>query len=328
MKGLNSINKEVLPEVDLSQLLEGSELQDPITVLEDEFKQNHCGKFTASENWKLVEGCATNEEEWVEVLATKNRLYPKKWLIEKAKELKLQGKDIPEFNDKNKNRDIAEEIGKYLPIVNGWSDTAKSYILEKADERVTGELSKTSLEHLDHIKWARENEVQGVMAIREHFKIPGLAHTGNDQKFHPFCNAKGEVIGGATPDGDGDFLPIGFEVKCPDTKNHDLLRLGEFTIIDGENGFEWEQGERLTADNFQQLKPDWYWQIITGFACPDCADWHSWYFGTFDPRHPHSLNAMEVARKGKESHVDLMKQRMLQADILCEMMVEIKMKTA
>ncbi len=302
---------ESMAGVDLKSALANAEAKP------DQFQQNHLGRFTASENYKLMGGVVSTLEEWTKVLAS--RRYLKDDLLEMAAFLKEDGVIHQDFTKRDKNEDIAKAVAPFIPIKHDWDDAATTHICSKARERLTDESESADIEHLRHIQWSRENEVEGIMRLKEATGLPIASNFGDDQVFHEFTH-QDRVIGGATPDADAADFFAGFEIKCPDTKKHNLLRLGEWTVIDGK----WKR-ERpaLMPKNMKELEPEWYWQIVTGFAC---TDFTSWYWGTYDPRVPEFENQLYwfgVNRRDLEQDIKLLEKRMIEADVLCGQMVEL-----
>lgn len=310
---LNLDNNSVPVNADLYAALEGEPLKDPIEERE-KFEQNHLGRFTASEKYKLMGGVVSTQEEWKEVLNSKR--YLKDSLLETAEELRNLGHDIPVFKSKVNKPEIVEAIAKYIPIRHDWDDTAIGHIVQKARERVTGSES-VDIEHLKHIEWAREHEVTGLMELKEAAHLSLIDNLGDDQVFHKFIH-EGKVIGGATPDADSLNI-IGMEIKCPNSKRHNEVRLGsDWRIEDGE----WVRDrEPLTSLNMKVLEPEWYWQIVDGFACTRFTEW---YWGCYDPRQPEKKNQLhwlKFERQELKTDIDLCKKRTIQANALCEQMV-------
>jgi hypothetical protein len=142
---------------------------------------------------------------------------------------------------------------KYIEDETILSDGALTYIKEVIAETLTG-VSHSSGGYAT--QWGEDHEEEGKNYFMEQ---TGL--TINEVGFVPFL-----TIAGGTCDGDIPEYEAIFELKCP---YNSINQIDYFT--------------ELTAANFKELYPEYYWQVqgnMLGRKCQKCL------FCTYDPRMP------------------------------------------
>ncbi len=141
-----------------------------------------------------------------------------------------------------------------------FGDTAISYIIERAIERVTGQRIETPTTW--EMRWGNEHEDEGKTFFQEVYKIPGKEFEFSlEIQEVGFINFLGNA--GASPDGkiiiNNEIY--GFELKCPATLKNHYKYMNE-PVAEGHVYFWQCQGEMLA------LKCD------------------KLFFATYDPRFP------------------------------------------
>ena len=177
------------------------------------------------------------------------------------------------------------------------SQTALTYIEEKATEIVTGEaVGEFSSKATD---WGNEWEEH---AIRELAKSLGVSDENLVLK--PHFVVYGDYSG-ASPDCymTIDGVKIGGEVKCPFNSSVHTYRLRH-------------------VRNAQELKdeePDYYWQIQANMFFNEIP---LWYFASYDPRFPEHRRLHKFAVEANVEDQKLMLDKMEKALILRDEIVE------
>lgn len=178
-----------------------------------------------------------------------------------------------------------------------FSQTALTYIEEKATEIVTGEaIGEFSSKATD---WGNEWEEH---AIRELAKSLGV--TDDNLVLKPHFVVYGDYSG-ASPDCymTIDGLKIGGEVKCPYNSAVHTFRLRH-------------------VRNAQELKdeePDYYWQVQANMFFGKIP---MWYFASFDPRFPEHKRLHKFAVEANVEDQELMLLKMEKALVLRDEIVQ------
>lgn len=152
------------------------------------------------------------------------------------------------------------------------SQTAKTYVLEKVSERLTGQPCRVV--DTKATEWGEFYEGEA-RAIFELLTGKNVQQVG----FFPL----GEDAGGS-PDGLIEGEKSGIEIKCPyNSANH----IDHMLIED----------EEMLKSDFKE----YYWQCQMNMACTGCS---SWWFVSYDPRMPEGkkLFKMLVNRSEKDCH--------------------------
>jgi hypothetical protein len=136
------------------------------------------------------------------------------------------------------------------------SETAKTFIFEKAAEYLTGQKAEMYGRALD---WGKEHEKEAF----EYF-------ANQSEDFYTYYGAETYTFitygewGGYSPDALGTHL---VEIKCPfNSGNH----LQNFFITNNEQ--------------FKSKRPEYYWQVQMGMVATEMTEA---YFVSYDPRMPH-----------------------------------------
>ena len=176
------------------------------------------------------------------------------------------------------NRFTASVIHKLMG--NGKSDilteTAKSFVYEKAAEILTGE---TKPIYGDALTWGKENEPFAFEAFKKVTFDNFTYYGGETYVFIPYGN-----YSGYSPDGLSESAIL--EIKCPhNSGNH----LKNFTISD--------------ADSLKKIRPEYYWQMQLGMIATNLD---VGYFASFDPRMPSEkrLHIAEIERHEVQFDID------------------------
>ncbi len=182
------------------------------------------------------------------------------------------------------------------------SQTAESYIMEKATEIITGEsVGDFSSKATDHGNEWEEH------AIRELAKAVGCPEDKLTLKPNFVLY---ETYSGASPDCymEVEGMRVGGEVKCPfNSKNHTdrLLHV------------------RNAAD-LKECEPDYYWQIQANIFFNKIP---LWYFASYDPRFPPNLRlhyfAVEANVDDQQQMLDKMNKAVKLRDEYVQYLISI-----
>ena len=136
------------------------------------------------------------------------------------------------------------------------SETAKTFIFEKAAEYLTGQKAEMYGRALD---WGKEHEKEAFHYFAQ-----------DSEEFYTYYGAETYTFitygewGGYSPDALGTQL---VEIKCPfNSGNH----LQNFLITNNEQ--------------FKSKRPEYYWQVQMGLIATEMKEA---YFVSYDPRMPH-----------------------------------------
>ena len=195
----------------------------------------------------------------MEILITQNE---DKW--QEARQSRFTASEIHKLmgNPRNKSENLSE--------------TAKSFVYEKAAEILTGQRKQL---FGDALTWGTEHEKEAFKAFElTHFD--NVTYYGGDSfVFIPY----GEYSG-YSPDGLSDQYII--EIKCP---YNSAIHLKNFTIN--------------CADDLKQLHPEYYWQVQLGMIASKLNECR---FISYDPRFPqkHRIHVAEIELQDVKDEID------------------------
>lgn len=288
----NSINPIEPGNKDLPNLWEAQVSEEELfsDYRESEHFKRRIGKFTASENHRLMAGVDDTNEERIDQLYTVNELKNKMDQLEINRAgLKLKS-------------DFVYRLSKHLIVNDYLPEGAMTYVEEKVVEQKTGKAIETYESYA--MRRGKELEESGILLFE---KTTGLEveKWGYMQEFVEEENV--ELLhghAGCTPDG---RVPVrggtyGFEGKAPLEKTHYRYLYG---TADGKVA-------PLRKETLKTLEPSYYWQVITGLLH---TGWAGWFFMFFHQDFPEGERAIifHLKREEVEDDIEKLKRRLLMA---------------
>lgn len=221
------------------------------------------GRFTASEDHKLMTGVDYTQEQRIN--AIKNQFKLKQDLIDFVIAFEQNHKVGIRLNDKNTMVEIAAKIEPYIPI--GLSDGGITHVRNKVIEELTGK-PIMDFESFDMHR-GKELEAATIEHIETKYNCK-ITQCLDEQIFHQETrNEKLQGHIGCTPDGYIEKLNLGFEGKAPKAETHFKYLFG-----DGNK-------PALSADTLKELEPRYYWQIVKCLYMN--PTWDGYVFTSFNP---------------------------------------------
>jgi len=156
------------------------------------------------------------------------------------------------------------------------SETAKSFVIEKAAEILTGQKRPIYGAALD---WGVEHEQEAFLKFNAQSEQMWDYYGGQEFKFYSYG-----VFSGASPDG----LSVShlLEIKCPyESHNH----IKHMLIKDN--------------DDFKSSRPEYYWQMQLGMIATDKS---KGMFVSYDPRMPEDkqIYQLEIYQDDVKAEID------------------------
>lgn len=161
------------------------------------------------------------------------------------------------------------------------SEGAKTYVMEKAAERITGFPCKQFDSSATEWGNDHEDEARQMFTMKTSLIVEQIG-------FVPY----GDFAGGS-PDGVIPMVKSGIEIKCPFNSSNHI----DYLLI--------ESDEQLKADH-----KEYYWQIQMNIMCNDAENW---WFVSYDPRFPDEQRMFIHKVERNEDDITRIKEKILAA---------------
>jgi len=200
----------------------------------------------------------------------------------------FQGSD--EWLAQRRGKITASEVHKIMGV-RGLGKTGESYIMECVAEELGAELPMVETKAME---WGKFMEPEAKKHYKRVYKVEIIEQ--------PFLIAEWCGDAGASPDGRINLSNGFIEIKCPyDPTNH----LKHLMIT--------------SAEELKSEKPEYYWQIMMGFATTD-ADW--WEFVSYSESFTGKLRMSVLPIYPNQADIALLKSRVLEAVMIKNEIIE------